>query len=68
MARLICRGLRAEGFAADHAGRGEDALWMAVSTDFGAIVLDLMKPAIGCFETCARLREDGVWAPGSARR
>ncbi len=63
MARLICRGLESEGFAADHAGRGEDALWMAGSTDYDAIVLDLMMPGIDGFETCARLREDGVWAP-----
>ncbi len=63
MARLICRGLESEGFAADHAEQGEDALWMAGSTEYDAIVLDVMMPGIDGFETCARLREDGVWAP-----
>ena len=29
MAGLIRRGLRQEGMAADVAGKGEDALWMA---------------------------------------
>ncbi|MCD6016071.1 MAG: two component transcriptional regulator, winged helix family [Solirubrobacterales bacterium] len=63
MAGLIRRGLREEGMAVDVAARGEDALWMAGSTEFDAIVLDLMLPGIDGFETCRRLREDGVWAP-----
>jgi len=63
MARLICRGLESEGISADHAEKGEDALWMAGSTDYDAVVLDVMMPGIDGFETCARLREDGIWAP-----
>jgi two-component system OmpR family response regulator len=63
MAGLIRRGLREEGIAADVAARGEDALWMAGATEFDAIVLDVMLPGIDGFETCRRLRADGVWAP-----
>jgi two-component system OmpR family response regulator len=63
MAAALRRGLRAEGIAADVATRGEDALWMAGSTEFDAVVLDVMLPGIDGFETCTRLREDGVWAP-----
>ena len=63
MAALIRRGLREEGMAVDLAERGEDALWMAGSTEYDAIVLDVMLPGIDGFETCRRLREDGVWAP-----
>ncbi len=63
MAGLIRRGLREEGMAVDVAERGEDALWMAGSTEFDAIILDLMLPGIDGFETCRRLRDDGVWAP-----
>jgi two-component system OmpR family response regulator len=63
MASLIRRGLVKEGLAADVAGRGEDALWMAGSTDYDAIVLDVMLPGISGFETCRRLRTSGVWAP-----
>ncbi|HUR84084.1 MAG TPA: response regulator transcription factor [Solirubrobacteraceae bacterium] len=63
MARLIRRGMRDEGLAADVAGCGEDALWMAGSTEYDAIVLDVMLPGIDGFETCRRLRGDGVWAP-----
>jgi two-component system OmpR family response regulator len=63
MAAAIRRGLRGEGVTADVATRGEDALWMAGSTEFDAIVLDVMLPGIDGFETCRRLRDDGVWAP-----
>src|SRR6476620_4198507 len=63
MASLIRRGLRSEGLAADVAIKGEDALWMAASTSYDAIVLDVMLPGIDGFETCRRLRESGIWAP-----
>jgi two-component system, OmpR family, response regulator len=63
MAGLIGRGLRQEGIAADVAGKGEDALWMAGSTEYDAIVLDLMLPGLDGFEVCRRLRDDGVWSP-----
>jgi two-component system OmpR family response regulator len=43
--------------------KGEDALWMAASTSYDAIVLDVMLPGIDGFETCRRLREAGIWAP-----
>jgi two-component system OmpR family response regulator len=63
MASAIRRGMQAEGLVADVATRGEDALWMAAATEFDAVVLDVMLPGIDGFETCRRLREDGVWVP-----
>ena len=63
MASLIRRGVLAEGLAADVAPSGEDALWMAESHDYDAIVLDVMLPGIDGFETCRQLRANGVWAP-----
>ena len=36
---------------------------MAGSTEFDAVVLDLVLPGIDGLETCRRLRNDGVWAP-----
>jgi len=63
MASLIRRGLREEGLSADVAIKGEDALWMAQATDYDAVVLDVMLPGIDGFETCRRLRREGVWAP-----
>ncbi len=63
MAGLLRRALRGDGVAADVAVRGEDALWMAGSTKYDAVVLDVMLPGIDGFETCRRLRGDGVWTP-----
>jgi two-component system, OmpR family, response regulator len=63
MARLISRAISEEGMAADIAARGEDALDMAGSTEYDAILLDLGLPGIDGFETCRRLRSDGVRAP-----
>jgi two-component system OmpR family response regulator len=63
MAALLARGLREEGHAADVAGRGEEALWMAQGVPYDAIVLDVMLPGLDGFATCRRLRADGVWAP-----
>src|SRR3954453_20624073 len=64
LAALVGRGLREEGVATDVTGRGEDALWMAGSTDYDALVLDVMLPGIDGFEACQRLRADGVSTPG----
>jgi two-component system, OmpR family, response regulator len=63
MAALIRRGLVEEGYAADVARTGEDALWMARATPYDAIVLDVMLPGVGGFDVCRELRENGVWSP-----
>jgi two-component system, OmpR family, response regulator len=63
MARLIRAGLRRRGIVADATGRGEDALWMAGSTAYDAILLDVRLPGIDGVETCSRLRADGVRTP-----
>ena len=63
MSALIRRGLQEEGMSVDVTDKGEDALWMAGSTEYDAVVLDVMLPGIDGFETCRRLRDDGVWSP-----
>jgi two-component system OmpR family response regulator len=63
LAALLARGLREEGHAADVAGRGEDAVWMAEAASYDVIVLDVMLPGMDGFAVCRRLREREVWAP-----
>jgi len=63
MAGLVRRGLVEDGHAADVAGSGEDAVWMAQAHTYDAIVLDVMLPGLSGFETCRRLRNEGVWTP-----
>jgi two-component system OmpR family response regulator len=63
LGELLGRGLREEGYAADVADRGEEALWMARAVPYDAIVLDVMLPGADGFEVCRRLRREGVWTP-----
>ena len=63
MAALVRRGLIEEGHAADVAGRGEDAIWMAEAHPYDAIVLDVMLPEMSGYDACRRLRGVGVWTP-----
>src|SRR6187200_1046025 len=63
MAAALRRGLRGEGIVADVATAGGDAMWMVRASEFDAVVLDVMLPDVDGFETCRRLREDGVWVP-----
>jgi two-component system, OmpR family, response regulator len=63
LAGLLRRGLVEEGHAADVAGTGDDALWMAAATEYDAILLDVMLPGVDGFEVCRQLRERRVWAP-----
>jgi two-component system OmpR family response regulator len=63
LATVLRRGMRKEGLSADIAATGEEAVWMAASTPYDAVVLDVMLPGIDGLETCRRLRSQGVWAP-----
>ena len=63
MAGAIRRGLRYEGLVVDVAADGEEALRVVGSTDYDAIVLDVLMPGLGGFETCRRLRAGGLWMP-----
>jgi Response regulators consisting of a CheY-like receiver domain and a winged-helix DNA-binding domain len=71
MAALIRRGLGEQGLTADVASTGEDALVMAGSSEYDAIVLDVILPGIDGFATCRRRQDrdpalrQGVRSPRS---
>jgi two-component system, OmpR family, response regulator len=63
LARLLRDGLTKHGLVCDVAATGEDAVWMAASTRYDVVTLDVMLPGIDGFATCRRMREDGVSTP-----
>jgi two-component system OmpR family response regulator len=63
MAAALRRALKSAGVIADVAINGTDAQWMVRAGEYDAMILDVMLPDVDGFETCRRLREDGVWVP-----
>lgn len=63
VANFIVKGLQQSAYTVDHAATGEDALYMASSAPYHAVVLDIMLPGIDGFEVVRRLRESGFGAP-----
>jgi two-component system, OmpR family, alkaline phosphatase synthesis response regulator PhoP len=55
--------LEAEGYEADLAGTGEQALAILAEQNFDAVVLDIMLPGIDGFEVAARLRSNQNFTP-----
>ncbi|MFN7971986.1 MAG: response regulator transcription factor [Acidobacteriota bacterium] len=58
----LCRGLREQTWAVDHAATGEDAIEKASLHDYDVLVLDLMLPGVGGIEVCRSLRAAGSTA------
>jgi two-component system OmpR family response regulator len=63
IASLVRDALLGERMLADVAPTGEDALWMAGATPYDVVILDIGLPGISGYETCRRLRADGVRTP-----
>ena len=57
------RGLRAEGFAVDTCGTGDEGLARARTGDYDALVLDVMLPGLSGYRVVQALRAEGVWVP-----
>lgn len=57
------KSLVAEGHDVEVAEDGERGLRLAESSEFDAIVLDIMLPKLNGFVVCARLRAAGNWTP-----
>ena len=53
----LVRALRDEGYAVDAADNGEDGLFNAESTDYDAVLLDVMMPRMDGWEVLKKLRK-----------
>jgi two-component system copper resistance phosphate regulon response regulator CusR len=62
-ARMIAKGLRENAHAVDVAGDGESACYQAATTDYDAIVLDVLLPVKNGLEVCRQLRREGLSVP-----
>src|SRR5437764_2745084 len=63
LGKLLVRGLNEEGHVADLAERGDEAIRLARTIEYDAIVLDVMLPGVDGFGVCRRLRAENVWSP-----
>lgn len=63
LATALARGLRADGYAVDVVGSGEDALFNARVYAYDAVILDVMLPGVDGVEVCQALRDEGRWWP-----
>ncbi len=59
LADAVARAMRQQGYAADVAGDGEEALELASLNDYDLVILDLNLPKIDGIEVCRRLRKTG---------
>jgi DNA-binding response OmpR family regulator len=63
VADFLVRGLKAEGFAVQHARTGPQGLELARHGDLALLVLDLMLPGINGLELCQTFRAEGGQTP-----
>ena len=63
IASFVVKGLKEAGFAVDHCADGEEALIMADSTPFDALIVDLMLPQLDGLSVIQRLRAKGKRTP-----
>ena len=62
-AGLLVQGLKAEGYAVDLASDGDEALWLAETHPYDALVLDVMMPAKDGFMVVRHLRKKNILTP-----
>ena len=62
-AHVLAKGLREQTYAVDVAVDGDDALFQAGTTDYDAVVLDVMLPRKDGFAVCRTIRESGCLVP-----
>jgi len=63
LAGIVKRGLLEEGYAVDNAYDGEEAEYMAESTPFDIVILDIMLPKKDGLAVCRDLRAKAVNTP-----
>jgi two-component system OmpR family response regulator len=63
IASFILKGLRAAGYAVDHAPEGETGLHLALTEPYDAAIVDVMLPLLDGLSLVRRLRAAGLQMP-----
>lgn len=63
IASFILKGMKAEGYAVDHASDGEQGLHMAVTEPYDAAIMDLMLPKLDGLSVIEKMRKEKVNTP-----
>ncbi|MGD1969441.1 MAG: response regulator transcription factor [Desulfobacterales bacterium] len=63
IASFILKGLKAEGFAVDHAADGENGLHLALTEPYDAAVIDIMIPIKDGLSLIEEMRRESVKTP-----
>jgi DNA-binding response OmpR family regulator len=62
-AHVLAKGLREQSYAVDVASDGEAALFQVGTTDYDAVILDVMLPVKDGFAVCRTIRQSGCAVP-----
>ena len=62
-AHVLSHGLREHAYAVDLAKDGESAIFQAETTDYDAVILDVMLPLKDGFGVCRAIRDSGCTVP-----
>jgi two-component system copper resistance phosphate regulon response regulator CusR len=62
-AHMLAKGLREHTYAVDVASDGDAAVFQAGTTDYDAVILDVMLPRRDGFSVCRAIRESGSTVP-----
>jgi len=62
-ANVLAKGLREQAYAVDLAADGETAVFQAGTTDYDAVILDVMIPVMDGFAVCRAVRAAGSVVP-----
>src|SRR4029453_11240314 len=62
-ARVLAKGLREQSYAVDVAEDGDTALFQVATTEYDALILDVLLPIKNGLMVCRSLRESGSTVP-----
>ena len=62
-ANVLAKGLREQAYAVDLAADGDAAIFQVGTTDYDAVILDVMLPVRDGFAVCRTIRESGCAVP-----